>query len=302
MRQKQLVNEDYSDGEIEDRLLSFFESPEYMGKRNIDQFLDIDSSWASIYHLSPARKNILSWYDFDSKAELLEVGAGCGALTELFCDRVANVTANELTQKRANILKARLSHKTNLSVQVGNIQNMTFKNKFKYITSIGVLEWIGKSISMDSSGDDPHLNFLVNLKSHLTSDGSLIIAIENRFGLKYWAGCPEDHTGKLFDSLENYPDPNNRIKTYSKIELSNLLKKAGFNTIYFYYPFPDYKLPNEIFSEDYLPNQNHSMRFGNLTGLQDKAQILFNQDRVMEGLINNNQFEFFSNSFLVFAS
>jgi len=64
------------------------------------------------------------------------------------------------------------------------------------------LEYSGKY----GKGDNPYLDMIKESKSFLKKDGILIIAIENRFGLKYWRGAPEDHTNILFDSLEGYPN------------------------------------------------------------------------------------------------
>ena len=50
------------------------------------------------------------------------------------------------------------------------------------------------------------MEMLRRIAGHLAPGGKLVIAIENRLGLKYWAGCTEDHVGKYFESLENYPD------------------------------------------------------------------------------------------------
>ena len=33
----------------------------------------------------------------------------------------------------------------------------------------------------------------------------LIVAVQNRLGLKYFAGCKDDNTGEYFSSLEGYP-------------------------------------------------------------------------------------------------
>ena len=37
--------------------------------------------------------------------------------------------------------------------------------------------------------------FLIKIKQLLKPDGKLLIAIENQYGLKYWCGALEDHTG-----------------------------------------------------------------------------------------------------------
>lgn len=41
-----------------------------------------------------------------------------------------------------------------------------------------------------------HLKPFKKISGYLKEDGKLLIAIENKFGLKYWAGS-EDHTGKF---------------------------------------------------------------------------------------------------------
>ena len=81
----------------------------------------------------------------------------------------------------------------------------------------------------------------------------MIIAIENKFGLKYWAGAREDHTGRNFDSIEDYPNDKG-IQTFGKHELTELLKSVGFSNTEYYYPMPDYKLPKIVYSDDYLPD------------------------------------------------
>ena len=37
---------------------------------------------------------------------------------------------------------------------------------------------------------------------HLTPGGRIVIAIENRLGLKYLAGCAEDHLGTYFSGIQ----------------------------------------------------------------------------------------------------
>ena len=70
-----------------------------------------------------------------------------------------------------------------------------------------------------------------------------MIAIENRLGLKYWAGATEDHTGLYFEGLEGYPTTD-YVRTFSKPELEALLRQSGYGLDY--YPYPDYKFPERI--------------------------------------------------------
>ena len=100
-------------------------------------------SWPVFYHLSSIRKNLLNWYPFREGASVLEIGCGCGAITELLCERCQKVTAVELSKRRATATMLRCGEKGNLEVVVGNINDMVFEEKFDYITLIGVLEYQG---------------------------------------------------------------------------------------------------------------------------------------------------------------
>lgn len=287
------VKKEYSDGDrIENLLLEIVENGiDYSGSE-YQQF-----SWPLRYHLNIERHNLLKWFDFDSNKTLLEVGAGCGAMTGLFCEELKNVVAVEPSSRRAKILKTRHNKYTNLEVIVSRIQDLKFNDKFDYVTSIGVMEYSGTY----GEGDNPYLKFLERLRSFLKKDGQLILAIENKLGIKYWAGAPEDHTGRYFDSIENYPG-NDSVKTFSKKELIELLSQAGFKDTTFYYPFPDYKFCYEIFSDENLPNDNLDMNPGLFPSFHPNGrEILFNEYLALTELRKNNLFDVFSNSFLVFA-
>lgn len=277
----------YSDGEIEDELLDIVE--------NNDDFQNIiakDNRWPILYHLSDVRQNIVNWYPFEGTAEVLEIGAGCGAITGALCKKVKKLSCVELSKKRSQINAHRNKEHSNLEIIVGNFNDIEINEKFDYITLIGVLEY-AKSYTDTIT---PYEDFLHKIKKMLKPSGKLIIAIENRFGLKYWAGCKEDHTKELFDGLNNYPN-NNSVRTFSKQELIVLLKNVGLNDLDFYYPLPDYKFPMQVFSEQHLP------KIGDIRDVmasydQDRI-ILFDENIVYDGIIKNEKFDFFANSFLI---
>ena len=126
----------YSDGEIEDRLLEIARS----GK-NPEEQLTEERDWALLYHLSPMRENLLEWYDFGEGKSLLEIGAGCGALTGLFCRKLSRVVAVDLSKKRSLINAERNRQRENLEIIVGNFEDIRTEEKFDYVTLIGVLEY-----------------------------------------------------------------------------------------------------------------------------------------------------------------
>jgi len=228
----------YSDGSIEDEILDIVKRED-----DFSDLLAADRRWPLLYHLSPLRRNLLEWYGFGHDTRLLEIGAGCGALTGLFCERTSDVVAVELSKRRAEIIANRHSDKHNLEIVAGNLNDISFDGQFDCITLIGVLEYAGEY----TRTQNPYHDFLQQVREHLKPEGTLILAIENKFGLKYWAGAKEEHNGKYFDSIENYLHSSN-IRTFGKAELQELMKLAGFGTVTFYYPMPDYKLPTQVFS------------------------------------------------------
>lgn len=283
-------NDHYSDGNIELELLKIVKS-----KANFEEIVRKDKRWPILYHFSKIRENILNWYPFKRDASLLEIGAGCGALTGLFCNNLESVTAVELSKRRAEIIAHRYPDFDNLEIMAGNLSNMTFNLRFDYITLIGVLEYADKF----TNSPEPYIGFLKNIKNFLVPTGKILIAIENKFGLKYWAGAREDHTGRFFDSIEGYPD-NREIRTFGKYELEQMLIQSGFSKIQFYYPFPDYKLPYYIYSEDKMPTEEDLL--WNAPSYDKNRYQLFNENLAFKQIIRNKMFPFFSNSFLIEVS
>ena len=182
----------------------------------------------------------------------------------------------------------------NIEIQVGNFQEIEKKieEKYDYITLIGVFEYSSGYIHAEK----PYQEMLRCIERHLKPDGKIVIAIENRLGMKYWAGCTEDHTGNFFEGIEGY-QKDSSVRTFSRKELEQLIGEAGNFTSRFYYPYPDYKFPLRIYSDEYLP------KCGELTLTAynyDRARMeLFDERRVMDSVISNGLFPEFSNSFLV---
>lgn len=277
----------YSDGDIEEELLEIVKT-----HQNYDAILANDTRWPILYHLSPIRQNIINWYPFEEEASCLEIGGGCGAITGALCNALKEVKVVELSKRRSSINYER--HKTydNLEIITGNLNDIHFDEKFDYITLNGVLEYAGAF----TKTDEPYRDFLKQIKTYLKQEGKLIIAIENRYGLKYFAGAKEDHTGIEFDGIEGYPD-NDKVRTFGKREIEMLLKKSGFDSLTFYYPHPDYKMPTEIYSDDLLPGAEKPM---NKTPNFDMDRFdLFEEEEAFRGIVENGQYPFFANSFLI---
>lgn len=276
----------YSDGEIESILYEKIRAGESSG-----DILRADDQWPTLYHISHFRQNILNWYPFRPDASLLEIGAGPGALTDLFCERVASVTSVELTQSRARVNYARNEDKKNLEIVVGNFNDIEFDRKFDYIILNGVLEYAGSF----TETDDPYHDFLVKIRSLLKPDGIVLIAIENRMGVKYLNGAPEDHSSRLFTGINGYNNITS-FRTFCKDELAGLVRDAGFHHQRFYYPFPDYKFPIEIYTDKSL-----DMDITGVLDLSFNANRLqmFNEKSFYDMLQSEGVLDHFFNSFLL---
>ena len=217
--------DEYSDGEIEKDIIEYTEKYE---EKDFDKIFEKDSRWPVFYHLTSLRKNILNWYPFRENAEVLEIGAGMGAITGILCEKAQNVTSVELSKQRATAIAKRCKNKENLEIIVGNFNDIKFEKKFDYITLIGVLEYAPLYTNSDNSFHD----FLTYIKSLLKEDGKLLIAIENQYGIKYFSGANEDHTGKRFDGILGYERILNEdriIVVVNIMEKEELIRNLGPN-------------------------------------------------------------------------
>ncbi len=281
----------YCDGDIEDEMLEIVKG---YSKSDYDEIICDRKNWALMYHLSDQRENIIDFFEFENDADVLEIGAGCGAVTGALAKSCRKVTCIELSKKRSLINGYRNREYDNIEIMVGNFQDIepNINDKYDVVTLIGVLEYAEKYINSSS----PYEEMLKIAGRHLKKGGRLIVAIENKMGMKYWAGCKEDHLCKYYESIEGYTTSSG-VKTFGKKELECLIKKAGFTNFNFYYPYPDYKFAEVIFSDKRLPKAGELEN--NLRNFDNNRIITFDENKAFDTIISNGLFPYYSNSFLV---
>ncbi|RDE51430.1 MAG: class I SAM-dependent methyltransferase [Candidatus Accumulibacter meliphilus] len=201
--------------------------------------------WPTEYHFSATRANLLRPFCIDKDKHVLELGCGCGALTRYLGESGATVTAVEGSLVRASITAARCRDLPNVHIVADSIQLFKPCMQFDIVTLIGVLEYAPIFIG----GENPALQCLAIARRFLAPGGTLLLAIENQLGLKYFNGCTEDHVGELFFGLQDQYGAATPV-TFGRAELQRLLNKAGFSATRFLLPFPDYKLPEILIAED----------------------------------------------------
>lgn len=283
----------YSDGDVEDRILDIVRS---CPADRFEEIIRERKDWPTLYHLSPIRGNIVDWIPFDGSEKVLEIGAGPGAITGTLLKSVREVTCVELSYRRSLINAARHKDADNLLIRVGNFEDIepTLDTDYDYIFLIGVLEYARQYIHSASSGD-PFREELLRIRKHLSSRGRLVIAIENRLGLKYFAGCREDHSGRFFDGIESYDRSDPAAVTFSKPALEKLLRSCGIQQFSFYYPYPDYKFPSKIYSDERLPAAPELNE--NIRNFDRDRLLLFDERKAYRGITQDGLYPVFANSF-----
>lgn len=289
---------DYTDGlEVEDRIYNILKETEDLGIFS-EELASRITDWPTEYHFSPTRHNLLRHFHLKKTDRILELGCGCGAVTRQLGETGASVTAIEGSLSRARCAAQRTRDLQNVSVCASNFQDIEFEKEYDYVTLIGVFEYC----PIYFKGDDPMSECLEVVKSALKPGGKLIIAIENRLGLKYFAGMEEDHVGEPFFGIQDLYNRNTAV-TFGKVELSSLLEKNGFCSIQFQYPFPDYKVPRVVFMESAFNNPDFRpaeiIRQLPSRDYSKKATHLFSENLVWPVLDANKLIPDLSNSFLV---
>lgn len=239
---------------------------------NFSKTLGNKAKIKNILALSDIRENILNWYNFEKEASILELNAHYGEITGLLCKEAQRVVSIEENRKCASIIEKRHKDKGNLEIIVGNFENINLQEEFDYIVILGMEEKIEKVVEYS--------------KKHLKENGKMLIAVNNKFGIRAWITTKEEE--KLI-----YNDNT----TITKNKLEKILEDMNLE---FYYPLPNYKMPNIIYTKKCMPTVSNIYR--DITYKDENVN--FKEVEAYKKIIENNpsDFEYFANSFLVEAS
>lgn len=251
--------------------------------------------------LSPIRQNLLEWIEFEEDADVLELGGGTGIITEMLCRRCARVTSVVSDVGDAYINAVRNRGKSHLRIMVpdGDVSPDGIRSKaYDAVIMVGAEHKLfaalfGSEAATDAVGEFSKLLTLAN--TCLKEGGRLVLAVNNRLGLQYWAGKTDACSPEIGDCLMG--TASWREYCFSKNRLSDLLETAGFSRATYYYPVPDYLYADQIFSGDYLPGVG-DIRPASSHYDSERYQF-FDEKKVFDTLCEDGCFEMFANSFLV---
>ncbi len=237
-----------------------------------------------IMALSEIRKNILNWYPFEKNANILEIEPNFGEITGMLCEKASRVVAIESSLEKAKAIEKRHLNKENLEIIVGKIEEIKLNEKFDYIILIGILE------KLDTIFEGKIEEYFEYLKPILKENGKIILATDNRLGIKYFS-----KTDKTGINVVNNVDK----KLYTLEEILGIIKNVNMIKNNIYYPMPDYKLTNVIFTDNKLLSKKDLSR--NIVYNSEDTIKFYQENLVYRELLkeNNNMFKIFANSYLI---
>lgn len=223
----------------------------------VDETFAQTKPWLHKVITSPLRTAFFGSVLDVGRGPVLDIGAGWGQIALPLAATTQVVALEPVAERLAFIRSA--ARQDGLAERICFLETdyleTEFETKFAAICAIGVLEWAG-AFQENVNPQERQRAFLRKTCSELQSNGSLVLGIENRIGLKYLLGCPDDHIG-VADiaclpatlAVERWKKATGhtlRSFTYSPRELESLLSAAGYSKVEFFAAFPDYKLPSAI--------------------------------------------------------
>ena len=225
--------------------------------------------------INEVKKGILSWYPFQEQNRILYIGEK-DPVSNYLLDRYPYldvVSENEL--------------------EVETYQKEK-DNFYDYIILLKKIE----------STEDPE-KLLRLVRPLLREEGVLLLAVENRLGLRYFCGDREPFTNRVFDGIENYSRSGNGYQSYKKCggrlysreEIEMFLREAGFGSMKAYSVLPAIEAPQIIFAEDTLPNEELAVRLSPY--YHDPFAVFLREEQIYSDLIKNGMFHKMANAWVM---
>lgn len=221
------------------------------------------------------RKGLLKWYNFKSGSTILYFGKESDSYAD-----VLRETAGKLVC---------IQQKYPESAEVAE------KGVYDYIVAVESLELHPEPKKL-----------LQSWREFLKPDGTLLLGMNNRFGLRYFCGDRDPYTERNFDGIEGYrrayvkEEDGFHGRCYDRAEMQEMLKSAGLYTFRFYSVLPDLQNPALIYAEDYLPNEDLSNRL--FPTYNNPSTVFLEEECLYNDLIKNGMFHEMANAYLVECS
>ena len=211
--------------------------------------------------LNDLKKNIINWYPMKENVTVLQIGED----KEIY-DAILEKTKNISVISEKGLYKA--SQKYNFVVLIGVFERLKTEKEIKHLLEFA--------------------------KNSITVDGKILLAMQNKFGMKYWAGEKSNSSTMKYETIISSKE---NVLSYTKIK--QILEELDMK-FKFYYPLPDYKTTNVIFTDEILPDdKNIDSRLLNLC--ENEEIFDFSEREAYKQIIKDDKklFSFFSNAFFI---
>lgn len=244
-----------------------------------------DSDWEVFYQMSSMREGLLNWYPFSKDCEILEISDGFGALTGLLARMAKELVVLEEKVQRAECIEKRYEYLENLTILTGIGKEIPLERKFDYIV---VEKTIDTCFALEQ--------LIEKVYPFLKETGRLLFVCENRFGMKYWCGTPDPVSKQPFAGIRGRAMAGMMNRQELIETLNQNMQIVGWQI---YYPFPDHKLVQALYTDGYLPKTSVRDRVIPYYPKEDRRSLVCLENEISDDLIANGVFHVFANSFLV---
>lgn len=244
-----------------------------------------DADWDTFYQMSSLRESILNWYPFMENSTILQLSDGFGAITGLLTRVAKKVVVLEKNERKALCIAKRWENAENLTILTTCNTDILSRDSFDYIIAEKVMD---TSYAMNQ--------MIEKVWPFLKETGRLLFVCENRFGMKYWCGVPDPLMGQPFAGIRGRSQDGmlNRQELIDQLERNEKVK--GWKL---YYPFPDHRFAQAVYTDEYLPKESVRDRVIPYYPEKERESLVCLENEISDSLIANGVFHVFSNSFLV---
>lgn len=220
------------------------------------------------------QRGLLQWYDFKPDSMILYTGSEEDAIAEMLRERAGALVC----------------------VSCGTAGEENFRQnygeRFDYIVSVAALE---RQLHPE--------RILVGFRNLLKADGKLLLGMNNRLGIRYFCGDRDPYTQRSFDGVEGYrrayvkKEDTFQGRMYSQAELKAMLQGAGWEECRFYSVLSDLEDPALIYDEDFLPNEDLSVRL--FPTYHYPNSVFLEEECLYTDLAANGMFHQTANAYLI---
>lgn len=219
-------------------------------------------------------KALLNWYGFGENKKALFISGGFPECEVLF---------DVLQEKKLCVD----------SIDYMHIQDVS--DRYDYIVMAGVIEKCTSPV-----------DFLNDLRSKLTSNGKIWVAVDNRFAIRYFCGDKDLFSGHVLDGIDNYRRVSQQRleviggRGYSKIELEKMLNKANLDHYQFYSVLPCITRPQILLKYGCVSNERLDIRV--FPQYKSAETIFLEEELLYDSLLENDMLHQMANGYLIECS